>query len=312
MRSPTTRSSSTRRWTTGWRLGHHQRAVVCVAARSRRRHPCPGLSVRPARAHRATHNVLLAHGLAAARLHEPAPPTSASCSTWRRSGPRTPDADARSHRRHRRVPQPGLDRPLVDGAYDDGLLARRAGARRPGARAGRRPRPRAGLGRLDGRQLLHAVPAHARRRRRSLHPEAEAYPGVRRVSFVVREPRTDIGWEVDAGASRSSWSTPTPTGLPSWSPRTARRTPTTGSSRSARRRPGPDRLPARPHRRHRAGAGRPGPTSAATSCGPCWTTSSGPRATPRPSASCTSTPGPDPDARGVLHWLAEHIADTSA
>ena len=36
------------------------------------------------------------------------------------------------------------------------------------------------------------------------HPEADAYPGATPVSFVVREPRTDIGWEVDASRARAA------------------------------------------------------------------------------------------------------------
>jgi beta-glucosidase len=47
------------------------------------------------------------------------------------------------------------------------------------------------------------------------HPEADAYPGARPVSFVVREPRTDIGWEVDAaGLEQVLVDTHRRTGLP--------------------------------------------------------------------------------------------------
>ena len=48
-----------------------------------------------------------------------------------------------------------------------------------------------------------------------MHPEVEAYPGVTPVSFVVREPRTDIGWEVDAtGLEELLVDTHKRTGLP--------------------------------------------------------------------------------------------------
>ena len=57
--------------------------------------------------------------------------------------------------------------------------------------------------------------------------------------------------------------------------------------RGARRRP--DRLPARAPGRGARRDRRPAPTSAATTSGRCWTTSSGPRATPSASASSTST-----------------------
>ena len=90
------------------------------------------------------------------------------------------------------------------------------------------------------------------------HPEADAYPGARPVSFVVREPRTDIGWEVDAaGLQELLVDTHRRTGLPilvtengAAYPDDACR-PELGKDR---RRPGPHRLPARPHRRHPPGA----------------------------------------------------------
>ncbi|MFC6341197.1 family 1 glycosylhydrolase, partial [Nocardioides hankookensis] len=48
-----------------------------------------------------------------------------------------------------------------------------------------------------------------------VHPEVEAYPGVTPVSFVVREPRTDIGWEVDGyGLEELLVDTHKRTGLP--------------------------------------------------------------------------------------------------
>jgi beta-glucosidase len=47
------------------------------------------------------------------------------------------------------------------------------------------------------------------------HPEVDAYPGAEPVSFVVREPRTDIGWEVDArGLEEVLVETHRRTGLP--------------------------------------------------------------------------------------------------
>ncbi len=59
--------------------------------------------------------------------------------------------------------------------------------------------------------------------------------------------------------------------------------------RPGRRRPASRGVPARARRRGRSRRSTPASTSAATSCGRSWTTSSGPRATVRASASSTST-----------------------
>ena len=74
----------------------------------------------------------------------------------------------------------------------------------------------------------------------------------------------------------------------------------------ARRRPG--LLPARPHRRGRPGQRRRASTCAATSCGRCWTTSSGPGATTAGSASSGSTTTPcERTVKDSAHWYAELI-----
>ena len=47
------------------------------------------------------------------------------------------------------------------------------------------------------------------------HPEGAAYPGAGEVAFAVREPRTDIGWEIDAsGLEELLLTTHERTGLP--------------------------------------------------------------------------------------------------
>ena len=140
------------------------------------------------KAHRAAHHLLLGHGLAAARLHEAGatdvgivlnlapfwPEDSADADVIAA----TDDLDALRNR--------VWLGPLVDGAYDDGLLAVAPELADPGVvRDGdldTRPR----LGRLAGRQLLHAVPYRGSRRRRAAAPRGGGLP--RRPTRVVRGP----------------------------------------------------------------------------------------------------------------------------
>ena len=205
---------------------------------------------------------------------------------------------AQRRRRPRRDPQPGLARP-----------ARRRRVRRRAAARSRRSSPTPswsgtvtsttvrGLGRLARRELLHAVP-HRRaadpgvgRRTPRSTPTRAPTP----VSFVVREPphRHRLGGRRRAASRSCCWSR---TGVPACplvvtenGAAYRRRAP---RRRRLGRRPGPDRLPARPHRRDRAGPRPRAPTCAPTSSGRCWTTSSGPRATPRRSGSSHVDPRP--------------------
>lgn len=87
--------------------------------------------------------------------------------------------------------------PLVDGAYDDGLLRvapvlADAELVRPGDLDSMRGSA-AWLG------INYYTPVRPRRARGggAPHPEQGAFPGVRDLDLVVREPRTDIGWEVE-------------------------------------------------------------------------------------------------------------------
>ena len=157
---------------------------------------------------------------------------SASCSTWRRSG--------RSARRPRRSPTASTPSATGSGStrWSTGrtravlavapVLADPSWSRR-------RPRARSQgsadwLGVNYYTPVRPASPAGARRRTRS----SGAYPGVATFDLVVREPRTDIGWEVEPPGSRTLLATTA--GAPacrSSSPRTAppcrrRASPTAG------------------------------------------------------------------------------------
>ncbi len=88
--------------------------------------------------------------------------------------------------------------PLVDGAYDDGLLAVAPELADPAVvRPGDLERIR---GSADWLGVNYYTPARPDLPRQGAqqHPEAGAYPGVAPFDLVVRDPRTDIGWEVDA------------------------------------------------------------------------------------------------------------------
>ena len=140
------------------------------------------------KAHRAAHHLLLGHGLAAARLHEAGatdvgivlnlapfwPEDSADADVIAA----TDDLDAL---RNRVWLGPAGRRPVRRRAARRG-----AGACRSRSRPGRRPRHRPRVGRLAGRQLLHAVPYRGSRRRRGAAPRGGGLP--RRPTRVVRGP----------------------------------------------------------------------------------------------------------------------------
>ncbi len=165
-------------------------------------------------AHRAAHHLLLGHGLAAARLHEAGVRDVGIALNLAPFWPESPDAVAATD---------GIDAirnrvwlgPLVDGAYDDGLLAVAPELADPGlVRDGDLELVR---GSVDWIGINYYTPFRPALADPALetHPEVEAYPGATRVSFVVREPRTDIGWEVEArGLEELLVETHRRTGLP--------------------------------------------------------------------------------------------------
>jgi len=166
--------------------------------------------------HRAAHHLLLAHGLAAARLHEAGATDVGIVLNLAPFWPEDPDDAALV------AATDGIDAirnrvwlgPLVDGSYDDGLLAVAPELADPDlVRDGDLALVRGSADWLGVNYYTPFRTAAAGSAER--HPEAEAYPGSAPVAFVVREPRTDIGWEVDAsGLEQLLVDTHRRTGLP--------------------------------------------------------------------------------------------------
>lgn len=168
-------------------------------------------------AHRAAHHLLLGHGLAAERLHAAGSQDVGIvlnlAPIWPEPGLAPEAADGIDAIRNR-----VWLGPLVDGAYDAGLLRVAPVLADPGlVREGDLDLIR---GSADWMGInyytpvrpgpLEPTPAGEVR-----HPETDAYPGAEPVTFVVREPRTDIGWEVDAyGLEELLLDTYKRTGLP--------------------------------------------------------------------------------------------------
>jgi beta-glucosidase len=150
--------------------------------------------------HRAAHHLLLGHGLAAARLHEAGATDVGivlNLAPFWPEDPDDPDVAAATDDLDALRNRVWLG-PLVDGRYDEGLLAIAPELADPAVvRDGDLDTVR---GSADWLGVNYYTPFRTAAPDPSAepHPEAEAYPGARPVSFVVREPRTDIGWEVDA------------------------------------------------------------------------------------------------------------------
>ena len=275
-------------------VGHGQRALVLGDARLRRRHPRP-------RTHRAG-------GGGGGR-----PPPAAGP----RAGGRRPAPHARRATRRDRItlnPYPVVARgdtearpptppaastasPTASGTTRPPrpLPRRRARGPRRGQRPGphprRRPRPDRPAHRRAGAQLLPPLPRPPRgrglgRRRRG------------------RAPRTSTSPPDDAHRQRLGGSSPRacPRCSNGWPPTTTRRRCTSTRAGAAFRTCRPDGRVDDPdriafldgHLRAPSTPSTPASTCAGSSCGRCSTTSSGPRATPTASASCTSTSTPRP------------------
>jgi beta-glucosidase len=151
-------------------------------------------------ANRAAHHLLLGHGLAAARLHEAGATDVGIVLNLAPFWPEDPsDADvvAATDELDALRNRVWLG-PLVDGRYDDGMLAVAPELADPDVvRDGDLDVIR---GSADWLGVNYYTPFRiaAPDAGAEQHPDADAYPGARPLSFVVREPRTDIGWEVDA------------------------------------------------------------------------------------------------------------------
>jgi beta-glucosidase len=164
--------------------------------------------------HRAAHHLNLGHGLAAARLHEAGVRDLGIVHNLAPFWPETPEA-AQAADELDAVRNRIWTGPLVDGAYDEGLL-------RVAPVLADETLVRDGdlalmHGSADWLGVNYYTPFRPTLADPTLdvHPEVEAYPGVTPVSFVVREPRTDIGWEVDgSGLEQLLVDTHKRTGLP--------------------------------------------------------------------------------------------------
>ncbi|MEO5654140.1 MAG: family 1 glycosylhydrolase, partial [Marmoricola sp.] len=149
------------------------------------------------RAHVAAHHLLVGHGLAAQALRSAGAASVGIvlnlAPVWPERDQAAPLADGIDAVRNR----VWLD-PLVDGAYDEGLLAI---APELADEAVVRPGDLDLIqGSADWLGLNYYTPIRPDLPRQGAdpHPEAGAYPGVPPFDLVVREPRTDIGWEVEA------------------------------------------------------------------------------------------------------------------
>ena len=165
-------------------------------------------------AHRAAHHLVLGHALAAERMRAAGARDVGIVLNLAPIWPERPEAadvaDGVDAIRNR----VWLD-PLVDGAYDDGLL-RVA----PELADDELVRP-GDLERIQGSAdwvgLNYYTPVRPDLpgAGRADHPEGGAYPGTAPFELVVREPITDIGWEIDAsGLDELIRTTAERTGLP--------------------------------------------------------------------------------------------------
>ena len=230
-RSPTTRWSSTTVWATGCKVWATHNEPWCAAylGYSAGIH-APGRK-EGAAGHRAAHHLNLAHGLAAARLHEAGVRDVGIVHNLAPFWPETPEAAPAADELDA-VRNRIWTGPLVDGAYDEELL--RVAPVLTDAALVRDGDLALVHGSADWLGVNYYTPFRPTLADPDLevHPEVEAYPGVRRCpSWSVSRAPTSAGRSTATGSSSSS---STPTSAPacrSWSPRTARRTPTTSSWR---------------------------------------------------------------------------------
>ena len=151
-----------------------------------------------ARAHRAAHHLLLGHALAAHSLRDQG---AADVGIALNLAPVWPERDEAAELAD------GVDAvrnrvwlgPVVDGAYDERLLALAPELDDPAlVRQGDLALLR---GSADWLGLNYYTPIRVdlpgSEPGGGSHPEAGAYPGVPPMRLVVREPRTSIGWEVE-------------------------------------------------------------------------------------------------------------------
>ncbi|MBM7507370.1 beta-glucosidase [Nocardioides salarius] len=151
-------------------------------------------------AHRAAHHLVLGHALAAERMRAAGARDVGIVLNLAPVWPERPEAadvaDGVDAIRNR----VWLD-PLVDGAYDDGLL--RVAPELADPELVRDGDLALAQGSADWIGINYYTPVRPdvpdpARAEGQEHPEGGAYPGVAPFELAVREPRTDIGWEIDA------------------------------------------------------------------------------------------------------------------
>jgi len=169
------------------------------------------------RAHRAAHHLMLGHGLVAQALHAGGSQDVGIvlnlAPIWGEPGTPEPAVDGVDAVRNR-----VWLGPLVDGAYDEGLLRVAPELGDPElVRDGDLDLVRGSADWLGVNYYtpVRPGPAVPTPEGEARHPETDAYPGVDPVTFHVREPRTDIGWEVEpTGLEQLLVDTHERTGLP--------------------------------------------------------------------------------------------------
>jgi beta-glucosidase len=147
------------------------------------------------RAHHAAHHLLLGHAWASQALPDEATVGMALnlAPVW----PDDPGAQGIAERLDAVRNRIWLD-PLVDGAYSDGVLEVAPELAEPSVvREGDLAAVRGSIDWLGVNYYTPIRPAPPSADAPP-HPEQHAYPGVGELALTVREPRTDIGWEVDA------------------------------------------------------------------------------------------------------------------
>lgn len=166
------------------------------------------------RAHLAAHHLNVAHALGAQRLRD---------AGAQRVGVVLNLAPVRSERPEADDLRDGVDAvrnrvwldPLVDGAYGDAVLAVAPELAEPGAVRDDDLAAIRGSADWLGVNYYTPVRVDLPGEGEAGHPEGGAYPGVAPFGLVVDEPRTDIGWEVDAtGLTDVLVDTHARTGLP--------------------------------------------------------------------------------------------------
>lgn len=156
----------------------------------------PGRAEGPV-AHKAAHHLLLGHALAAEALRDQG---ATGVGTVLNLAPIRPvsDEDAVLGEQVDALRNRIWLGPLIEGAYDEGVLAVAPELRDPElVRDGDLERM---AGSLDWLGINYYTPVRPQLRgpQSEPHPEQDAYPGAERLGMHVPHPRTDIGWEIDA------------------------------------------------------------------------------------------------------------------